>query len=188
MLPNRFPVLRIEGKLVREGVGIFDMMTGVGAHEVIVETPEHTQELADLSEPQIVDVLRAYRERMADLGGDDRFKYVLIFKNQGYLAGATMSHAHSQLIATPVTPKRVKEELQGSQRYYDFKRRCVFCDIIRQETRLTRERVVFENDLFVVVCPFAARVPYRDLDAAQAAQQRLREHHQPGVRRPWRRR
>ncbi|MGE5604048.1 MAG: galactose-1-phosphate uridylyltransferase [Nitrososphaerales archaeon] len=160
VLPNRFPVLRIEGKLVREGVGIFDMMTGVGAHEVIVETPQHTAELADLSEPQICEVLRTYRERMSDLGGDDRFKYVLIFKNQGYQAGATMSHAHSQLIATPVTPKRVKEELQGSQRYYDFKRRCVFCDIIRQETRLTRERVVFENDLFLVVSPFAARVPY----------------------------
>jgi UDPglucose--hexose-1-phosphate uridylyltransferase len=160
VLPNKFPVLRIEGKLVREGIGMFDMMSGVGAHEVIVETPEHTQELADLSEPQMVDVLTAYRERMADLSGDDRFKYVLIFKNQGYQAGATMSHAHSQLIATPVTPKRVKEELAGSQRYYDFKRRCVFCDIIKQETRLTRERVVFENDLFLVVSPFAARVPF----------------------------
>jgi len=160
VLPNKFPVLRIEGKLVREGIGMFDMMSGVGAHEVIVETPDHTQELADLSEHQIGDVLRAYRERMQDLSGDDRFKYVLIFKNQGYLAGASMSHAHSQLIATPVTPKRVKEELQGAQRYYDFKRRCVFCDIIKQETRLTRERVVFENDLFLVVTPFAAKSPF----------------------------
>lgn len=160
VLPNKYPVLRIEGKLVREGVGIFDMITGVGAHEVIVETPDHSLELADLSEDQISDVLRAYRERMQDLSGDERFKYVLIFKNQGYGAGATLSHAHSQLIATPVTPKRVKEELGGAQRYYDFKRRCIFCDIIRQETRLTRERVVFENDLFVVLSPFAARAPY----------------------------
>lgn len=160
VLPNKYPVLRIEGKLVREGIGMFDLMTGVGAHEVIVETPDHSQDLADLSEDQIRDVLAAYHERMEDLSGDDRFKYVLIFKNQGYLAGASMSHAHSQLIATPVTPKRVKEELQGSQRYYDFKRRCVFCDIIKQETRMTRERVVFENDLFVVVSPFAARAPF----------------------------
>jgi UDPglucose--hexose-1-phosphate uridylyltransferase len=160
VLPNKFPVLRIEGKLVRDGIGIFDRMTGVGAHEVIVETPDHTLELADLSEPQIGDVFRAYRDRMQDLNGDDRFKYVLIFKNQGYQAGATMSHAHSQLIATPVTPKRVKEELHGAQNYYEFKRRCVFCDIIRQETQLTRERVVFENDLFVVLSPFAARAPY----------------------------
>lgn len=160
VLPNKFPVLRIEGKLVREGVGMFDMLSGVGAHEVIVETPDHTLELADLPETQIANVIRAYRERMHDLGGDDRFKYVLIFKNQGYQAGATMSHAHSQLIATPVTPKRVKEELVGAQRYYDFKRRCVFCDIIKQETRLTRERLVFENDTFLALSPFAARVPY----------------------------
>jgi UDPglucose--hexose-1-phosphate uridylyltransferase len=160
VLPNKFPVLRIEDKLTREGVGMFDMMAGVGAHEVIVETPDHQVELADLPEPHIGNILRAYRDRMHDLGGDDRFKYVLIFKNQGYLAGATMPHAHSQLIATPVTPKRVKEELVGAQRYYEFKRRCVFCDIIKQETRLTRERLVFENDTFVVLSPFAARVPY----------------------------
>lgn len=160
VLPNKFPVLRIEGKLVREGIGMFDMMSGVGAHEVIVETPDHTLELADLPESHIVNVLRAYRERMNDLGGDNRFKYVLIFKNQGFQAGATMVHAHSQLIATPVTPKRVKEELTGAQRYYDFKRRCVFCDIIKQESRLTRERLVFENDTFVVISPFAARVPF----------------------------
>ncbi len=160
VLPNKFPVLRIEGKLVREGVGMFDMMAGVGAHEVIVETPNHDLELADLPEPHIVHVIRAYRERMRDLGGDDRFKYVLIFKNQGYLAGATLPHAHSQLIATPVTPKRVKEELTGALRYYEFKRRCVFCDIIRQETRLTPERLIFQNDTFVAISPFAARVPY----------------------------
>ncbi len=160
VLPNKYPVLRIEGKLVREGVGLFDMMTGVGAHEVIVETPDHTVELADLPERHIADVIRAYRERMHDLGGDDRFKYVMIFKNQGYLAGATLSHAHSQLIATPVTPKRVKEELSGAAKYYEFKRRCVFCDIIKQETRLTSDRLVFQNDTFVVISPFAARVPY----------------------------
>jgi UDPglucose--hexose-1-phosphate uridylyltransferase len=160
VLPNKFPVLRIEGRLAREGVGMFDMMSGIGAHEVIVETPEHDLEIADLSESHIRAVIRTYRERMADLGGDERFKYVLIFKNQGYAAGASVSHAHSQLIATPVTPKRVKEELVGAQRYFEFKRRCVFCDIIRQETRLTTERLVLENDAFVVISPFAARMPY----------------------------
>jgi UDPglucose--hexose-1-phosphate uridylyltransferase len=160
VLPNKYPVLRIEGKLVREGIGMFDMMSGVGAHEVIVETPDHDLELADLTETHIAEIISIYRDRMADLGGDERFKYVLIFKNQGYEAGATLDHAHSQLIATPVTPKRVKEELVGAQRYYDFKRRCVLCDIIRQETRLTTERLILENDGFVVISPFAARVPY----------------------------
>ncbi len=139
---------------------MFDMMSGVGAHEVIVETPDHNVELADLPEARIVKVIQVFRDRMHDLGGDDRFKYVLIFKNQGYLAGASLPHAHSQLIATPVTPKRVKEELTGAQRYYEFKHRCVFCDIIKQETQLTRERLVLENDAFAVIAPFAARVPY----------------------------
>lgn len=160
VLPNKFPVLRIEDRLTRDAVGMFDMMAGVGAHEVIVETPDHSLDLPDLPEPHIADVLRAYRERMYDLGRDDRFKYVLIFKNQGYLAGATMPHAHSQLIATPVTPKRVKEELGGAQRYYDFKRRCVFCDIIKQETRVTPERLVLDSETFIVISPFAARMPY----------------------------
>ena len=160
VLPNKYPVLRIEGKLVREGVGNFDMMTGVGAHEVIVETPDHDKELADLPESHICAVMRAYRARMSDLSGDARFKYVLIFKNKGFEAGATLTHAHSQLIATPVTPKRVKEELAGTQRYYEFKRRCVFCDMIKQETALTRDRLVFENELFVALSPFAARLPY----------------------------
>ena len=160
VLPNKYPVLRIEGKLEREGVGMFDMMSGVGAHEVIVETPIHDLQLADLAVAQVSLVLQTYRARMEDLGGDDRFKYVLIFKNQGYMAGATVTHAHSQLIATPVTPKRVKEELTGAQRYYDFKSRCVFCDMIKQETLITRERLVYENEGFVVITPFAARFPY----------------------------
>jgi UDPglucose--hexose-1-phosphate uridylyltransferase len=136
------------------------MMSGIGAHEVIVETPDHNVDLADLAEDQIGAVLRVYQDRMNDLQGDDRFKYVLIFKNQGYEAGATVGHAHSQLIATPVTPKRVKEELVGARRYYEFKHRCVFCDIIKQELRLTPERLVLETDSFVVLSPFAAHVPF----------------------------
>ncbi|NLE77724.1 MAG: galactose-1-phosphate uridylyltransferase, partial [Chloroflexi bacterium] len=87
VVPNLYPVLRIEGGLERQGEGMFDMMSGVGAHELIVETPHHDRQLADLSVEQVSSVLQAYRDRMEDLGGDDRFKYVLIFKNQGYLAG-----------------------------------------------------------------------------------------------------
>jgi UDPglucose--hexose-1-phosphate uridylyltransferase len=160
VLPNKFPALRIEGELVREGVGMFDLMSGIGAHEVIVETPAHNLDLADLPQWHIAAVLRTYRERMNDLAGDDRFKYVLIFKNQGYMAGATLQHAHSQLIATPVIPKSVKEEMTESRRYYDFKQRCVFCDMIQQELRLTPERLILETDGFLVISPFAAHVPY----------------------------
>jgi len=160
VLPNKFPALRIEGDLVREGVGMFDLMSGIGAHEVIVETPDHIVDTADLPYWHIATVIRTYRERVNDLAGDDRFKYVLIFKNQRYLAGATLQHAHSQLIATPAIPKRVKEEMTESRRYYEFKQRCVFCDMIRQELHLTPERLILETEKFVVISPFAAHVPY----------------------------
>jgi UDPglucose--hexose-1-phosphate uridylyltransferase len=160
VVPNKYPALGIEGELNREGVGMCDMMNGVGAHEVIVETPEHGKDLADLPEEHIAKVMRTYCQRIVDLSGDDRFKYVLIFKNQGRAAGASLQHAHSQLIATPITPKRVREELVGAQEYYNYKRRCIFCDYIKQETRVFGERLVAETAHFVALSPFAARFPF----------------------------
>lgn len=159
VISNKYPALKIEGELHREGEGIFDKMSGVGAHEVIIETPDHQQDLVDLSLDQVRDVIWAYRERMRDLRKDIRFKYVMIFKNQGEAAGASLEHAHSQLIATPVVPKRVYEELEGSKRFFDYKERCIFCDIIKQELRWG-SRVVCETDLFVALAPFAARFPF----------------------------
>jgi len=160
VVPNKYAALRIEGNLSREGVGMCDMMSGVGAHEVIIETPEHGKDLADLPVEHIVKVLWTYRQRILDLGGDDRFKYVLIFKNQGRAAGASLEHSHSQLIATPITPKRVKEKLVGAKEYYDYKRRCIFCDYIKQETKVFGERLVAETEHFVALSPFAARFPF----------------------------
>lgn len=160
VVPNKYPALGIEGELNREGVGMCDMMNGVGAHEVIVETPEHGKDLADLPEDHVAKVMWTYCQRIVDLSGDDRFKYVLIFKNQGRAAGASLQHAHSQLIATPITPKRVREELVGAQEYYNYKRRCIFCDYIKQETRVFGERLVAETAHFVALSPFAARFPF----------------------------
>lgn len=160
VIPNRYPALNSQGELNREGVWMCDMMNGFGTHEVIVETPNHESDLADLSTDHIALVLRTYRQRMLDLSGDSRLKYVMIFKNQGAAAGASLQHAHSQLIATPITPKRVKEELIGAREYFDYKRRCIFCDYIRQETKIFRERLVQETSGFVALSPFAARFPF----------------------------
>ncbi|MBN2372827.1 galactose-1-phosphate uridylyltransferase [bacterium] len=156
---NRFPALHIEGDLRRQGVGMFDMMNGIGAHEIIVETPEHNKAFVDLNESQIEKILWAYRDRMLDLRKDDRFRYILIFKNFGKNAGANISHSHSQLIATPVIPKAVREELDGAKFHYNYKERCIYCDIIRQETSM-KERMVEENDHFAAFAPFAARFPF----------------------------
>jgi UDPglucose--hexose-1-phosphate uridylyltransferase len=159
VISNKFPALRIEGELNRVGVGIFDKMNGIGAHEVIVETPDHEKDLVDLPVEQVEQVLWAYRERTQDLARDPRLRYVMVFKNQGEAAGASLEHSHSQLIATPVVPKRVQEELDGAKKYFDYKERCIFCDIIRQE-RETQTRVIAENDHFICVAPFAPRFPF----------------------------
>lgn len=158
-VPNKFPALGIEGSLNRQAEGMFDKMSGIGAHEVVIETPEHTATLAQLPERRIEDVLWAFRDRILDLRQDRRFKYILIFKNHGESAGASLEHSHSQLIALPILPKQVVEELEGAKQYYIFKERCVFCDIIRQETE-SGIRVVAENQEFLTVAPFAPRFPF----------------------------
>jgi UDPglucose--hexose-1-phosphate uridylyltransferase len=133
----------------------------VGAHEVVIEGPEHSRDLADLSPDHLKGVLTAYRERVADLHRDRRFRYVLIFKNHGAGAGATLEHTHTQLIATPIIPKAIQEELDGSRRYFELKERCVFCDIIQQETsEQNGRRVVLASDRFVALEPFAPRFPF----------------------------
>jgi UDPglucose--hexose-1-phosphate uridylyltransferase len=157
--PNKFPALMIEGNLNREGDGVYDRMNGVGAHEVIIETPDHSRSIEALSEPEIENVLWAYRDRMLDLKKDMRFKYVMIFKNHGAAAGATLEHTHSQLIALPVVPTNVLEEMEGALDYYRYKERCVFCDIVRQELA-QRVRLVYENSDFIVIEPYAPKFPF----------------------------
>ena len=159
VISNKYPALRVEGSLNREPMGLYDKMNGVGAHEVIIETPDHYKDLADLSHEEIKNVLWAFRERSLDLQRDRRFKYVLIFKNHGEAAGASLEHSHSQLIATPIIPRRVEEEIDGANKYYDFKERCIFCDIIRQELT-DKERVISDYGDFIAFSPFASRHPF----------------------------
>jgi len=159
VVPNKFPALGIEGELGREGEGLFDKMNGIGAHEVIIETPDHQATLATLPERAIEDVLWAYRDRMLDLKNDKRFRYVLIFKNHGEAAGASLEHPHSQLIALPIVPKQVSEEVDSCRHYYNDKERCIFCDIIRQEIE-AQARLVSENDFFISLAPYAPRFPF----------------------------
>ncbi len=159
VIPNKYPALQIEGDLHRTGEDLFDKMDGLGAHEVVVETEDHNRQLEDLDPSRIKDVLWAYHDRILDLKKDPRFEYILVFKNRGSAAGATLAHAHSQLIATPMVPIRVKQELRGAEEYFEQKGRCIFCEIIRAELE-KKERVVEMNDDFVVLTPFASRFPF----------------------------
>ncbi|MBN3033914.1 MAG: galactose-1-phosphate uridylyltransferase [Candidatus Saganbacteria bacterium] len=159
VIPNKFPALIIEGEVNRTGTGIYDMMSGIGAHEVIVETPRHGENIPDLPDEHVEKILWAYKQRIVDLEKDQRFRYILVFKNYGTAAGASLSHPHSQLIATPITPRYVKLELTNSRDYFQEKERCIFCDMIRQELG-AGERLVYENEYFVVFAPFASRFPF----------------------------
>ncbi|MBN2170753.1 MAG: galactose-1-phosphate uridylyltransferase [Candidatus Krumholzibacteriota bacterium] len=159
VVPNKFPALVVEGPLRPKGVGLYDMMNGIGAHEVIIETPRHDRTLSDFSVGELDELLLAYQSRLNDLQQDQRFRYLLLFKNQGEEAGASLEHSHTQLIATPIVPKRVIEELDGTARHFQAKERCIFCDILDQELWDGR-RVVAENPHFAALAPFAARFPF----------------------------
>ena len=158
-IPNKYPALRIEGELKSRGYGPYDVMEGIGAHEVIIETPEHDKAMADLSVAQITDVLFAYRARFVDLRRDPRFRYMVLFKNHGRRAGATLSHSHSQLIAVPLTPPVAATELKVSQEYFESKERCIFCDMLEFELS-SGQRVVKEFASFVIVTPYASCFPF----------------------------
>ena len=159
VVPNKFPALDPDVESKKYGRGMYDAMSGFGAHEVIIETPNHNTTLALLDVNQIEEIVWAYRHRYIALSNDSRIKYILIFRNHRKDAGASLSHPHSQIIATPIVPKRVQEELDGAKEYYSYKERCVFCDMINQE-RLENERIVEENEDFIAFEPFAARFPF----------------------------
>lgn len=159
VVPNKFPALEIEGDLNKRGDGIYDMMRGVGAHEVIIESPKHIVSTSQLTEEELRDVLWVYRDRLIDLKKDPRLVYGMIFKNVGAAAGASLEHTHSQLIVTPIVPINVWEEMSGSLEFYNYRGRCVYCDMIHQELA-TEKRIVLDTPGFVAFCPFASRFPF----------------------------
>jgi UDPglucose--hexose-1-phosphate uridylyltransferase len=159
VVPNKYPALVIEGSLDKEGEGIYDRMNGIGAHEVIIESPDHNAAFTYLSPDRMIQVFWAFRDRIIDLSRDPRFRYVMVFKNFGSGAGASLEHSHSQLIALPILPRMIVSELEGSKSYYGYKDRCIFCDIIRQEIRKDI-RIVCQTEHFIAIAPYAPRSPF----------------------------
>lgn len=158
VIPNRYPLFRIEEEPAKRAYGLYDRMNGVGAHEIVIETPEHTQQFGTLEVSQLLGVLRAYRARMLDLRRDTRFKQIIIVKNDGPAVMA-IPHPHSHIVAFPVVPRRIDEELRGTFSYSQFHDRCIYCDIIGQESSRA-ERMIVETGLFTAFIPFACRYPF----------------------------
>lgn len=168
VVPNKFPIPNVKGELRRWGFGLFDLMNAIGAHEVVIETPKHFATPNNLSDfvdwdmmttEQVKLVFRAYQQRLLTLRQDERFLYLVVFRNYGEQAGATLSHPHSQILTLPFTPGLPKRELDSARRYYLERQRCLFCDLIYQEREL-QKCIVWETEHIIVLSPFAARFPY----------------------------
>ena len=159
VFPSKEKVLEVEKGLERRGAGIYDAMNNVGAHELIVESPDHIKNLSDLPTEQIKNALIVYQKRIIDLKGDKRLRYAIVFKNQRPASPFRLGHTHSQLVALPLTPQSVKDELENAKSYYREKERCVFCDVVREELDAGL-RVVEENRSFISYVPFAPRLPF----------------------------
>jgi UDPglucose--hexose-1-phosphate uridylyltransferase len=159
VVPNKFPALALGDQLERLQDDFYRMMGGVGAHEVIIESPDHLVSLSDLSEERLVEVFSVYRERLAALSQNPRLAHGIIFKNVGAAAGASIEHIHSQLIATPIVPVNVLGEMTGSLDFHDRVGRCVYCEMIQRELA-SQMRIVADTPGFVAFCPYASRSPF----------------------------
>lgn len=160
VVPNKFPALQPGSPPPKKTSAIFQWMEGVGVHEVIIETPGHNQEITELSPEHLAEILKVYRLRIQAIEEEYHHQYVQVFKNKGKEAGASLSHPHSQIIATPIVPKRIKEEIYGAERLYrNHFRECAFCRMLKEEMN-SGQRLVYKNSRFVVLTPFASRFPF----------------------------
>lgn len=158
LIPNKFPALCEVASRGEEGKGFFKHYKPYGYHEVLIETPDHYKEYHELSLKQLELCFKTLVERYKFLLAKKEIVYVTVFKNEGKMAGASLGHTHSQIIASPVFPKKISEKMSVSERYYKKEQRCPYCDIIKTERG--KQRVVSENKDFMVICPYASTWPY----------------------------
>jgi UDPglucose--hexose-1-phosphate uridylyltransferase len=159
VVPNKFPALAALGDANLHNEGTYDSIDGVGAHEVIVECPQHEKSLARLSHQQVSKVVTTYRERLLALKEDRRLAYGMLFKNVGEAAGASIEHCHAQLIGLPMVPVMVRDELAGAAKFLDRHQRCIFCDLLSRELA-AKHRIVCTTERFIAVTPFASRFSF----------------------------
>ncbi len=159
IVANLYHALSIEVEPNSYKNGCFENKSGFGAHEVIIETPNHTKQMFDFTVDEFFDYFSIIQLRLKDLKKDVRIKYFSIFKNHGENAGATMEHSHSQLIATPFIPKTTQKALQFYEKYKIDTERDFFDDFIADEKNF-KKGLLFENSSFIAFCPYASRYPF----------------------------
>ena len=158
VVANKYPAFSPSLKMNRRQIGPYQIMDGVGFHELVV-TRDHEKTIAQMSVSSVKEIIDTYQERYLDLSNEPLINYVSIFHNQGEEAGASVAHHHSQIIAIPTFDSDIRSSLNGSKRYFKKHGQCPHCTMIKYD-RKTQERVIFENKEFLVVCPFVSRVAF----------------------------
>jgi len=157
---NKFPVLSLgDSEHDLQANGVYGRSDGLGTHEVIIEGPNHNLAMADFPKYLTFDILKMYRNRLTELKNDNRLKYILIFKNHGSTAGASLIHPHSQIIATPIIPRTVQIELLSSRSFYGERHACLICEMIKQE-QTEGVRTVYDDGTIIAFNTYASRFPF----------------------------
>jgi UDPglucose--hexose-1-phosphate uridylyltransferase len=159
VVPNKYSALSPEAKPDRTIRRSMRSMAGFGVHDVVIETPDHSQAMALMPDAHVADILRIYKTRYDELSLDPRIAQVTIFKNSGADAGTSLEHSHSQLIATPVISQQVRERFQAALRHYDEFGCCIFCQMVDEELK-EQQRVVLQSEHFVAIEIFASPSPF----------------------------
>ncbi|MDN5325992.1 MAG: UDPglucose--hexose-phosphate uridylyltransferase [Moorella sp. (in: firmicutes)] len=158
VVPNKFAALAPGDDVTTENSGLYRSMNGTGAHEVIIEGPDHNTFFPDMAPDHAVQVFKAWRQRYLQLSRDKKLQYIQFFKNHGRTAGASLEHPHSQLIATPLVPVTVSQEMDRFKSYWQEQESCLLCDVVEAELE-AGARVTGFNSEFLAFCPFASRFP-----------------------------
>lgn len=159
VVPNKFPALENPKGSVTLTADGADVLPGKGAHEVVVETPDHSRGWPDFSPVQMERVLGMYVQRLRELRNHEAVRMVQVFKNHGARAGATLSHPHAQIVTLPLLPPRIRRRLEWARSYYEAETRCYWCAGLEREQK-QRDRIVEATKHHLVWCPYASRFPY----------------------------
>lgn len=158
VVPNRAPIVRVEGDHTQNGTGFYEHFDGVGAHEIVIEDPGERR-FEELPVDDVVKVIGAWRLRIEDLMRDGRLRTFTVVKNTGRAAGQTVAHSISQVFAMAMVTPSLRRKLNSARTYFAAKKRSLFTDLLEEEQRRAA-RIVHENAGFVVFCPYASCAPF----------------------------
>ncbi len=157
-LSNKFPAVTPQKDARERAEGPYQLMDGVGFHEIVV-TRSHEKDVSLLKKEKIREILDAYQERYLEFMNEKFVNYISIFHNHGEKSGATLEHPHSQIMAIPTTDPDIRNSIIGSRRYWNYHNKCIHCQIIEWD-REDGQRIVFENEKFIALCPFASKMAF----------------------------